>query len=62
MERRRGRQDRGPHLHLKLSNEIYNRMRLVAIKRGIYIIFNLPPSPVPLLSVQTDRQTESALG
>lgn len=24
----------GPHLHLKLSNEIYNKMRLFAVKRG----------------------------
>lgn len=35
MERRRRGRGQGPCLHLKLSNEIYNKMRLFAAKREI---------------------------
>lgn len=55
MERRWG-WSQGPHLHLKLSNEIYNRMRLFAVKRGIQLF---------LLWAQTDtvgRETAKAAG
>lgn len=54
MEKRRG-QDQGPHLHLKLSNEIYNNMRLCAVKRGDLISNQRNPPPPLFSSFSSDK-------
>lgn len=49
----------GPHLHLKLSNDIYNKMRLFAVRSGIYVIPSPRNSSFPCSQF---RQTDGADG